>query len=195
MVCAGTLRRLVEQGVEVHVVAFSPAATVRDRRGTRWDVVLPEWNEALDIIGVAEGNRDFVGMTPTTNLPGRGEEICQYIFDFCERWQLDVAFILSPEDENTEHAVVGREAERVMRGRVPTVVRCNFPWNYSTGRPNLYVTLSEEDLEVKRRVICTYKSQQFRYNYEDMLLAYARGDGLSIKSQHAEKFEIIRSLT
>ncbi len=196
MVAAGTLRRLVRQGCEVHVVTFAPAATEDDRTGGEpsLKIVVPEWNHSLDLIGVAKTHRHLLACLPSSQLPSYRQEICQYVYDFCEREHPEVAFLLSPDDENPAHAVVGIEGERVMRGRVPMTIRCQFPWNYSLGRPNLYVRLDEDDLKVKKRVIQAYRSQLFRYRYEEMLLAYCKADGLSVKVEAAEKFELIRSV-
>lgn len=196
MICAGTLHRLVRSGCEVHVVTFAPAAIQSDRTGGQAssDVVVKEWHAALDAIGVSPFHRKFLNYTPSSNFQKFRQDICQYAYDYCEQQKPQLVFTLSPEDENTAHAVVGVETERVMRGRVPTVVRCQFPWNYGIGRPNLYVKLAQEDMIVKQRVIDAYTSQHFRYSYKDMLTHYVIGDGLSVKCQAAEKFEIVRSV-
>lgn len=194
MICAGTLHRLVQQGCEVHVISFAPAATEHDRLGTQVssNIVWPEWNKALDIIGVKSDHRQFLNFNPSVDLTPFSQQICQYAFDFCEREKPDAAFILSPEDENTAHAIVGTECERVLRGRVPIAIRCQFPWNFSIGRPNLYVSLSERDMIAKIKVIDAYESQKFRYRYGPMLLNYCHADGLSVKGHAAEKFELLR---
>jgi hypothetical protein len=77
---------------------------------------------------------------------------------------------------------------------VPLVARCLYPWNYGLGRPNLYVTLTPEDLAVKSAVCRAYKSQEFRYNYHDLFMATARADGLSVKAEAAERFELLRAV-
>lgn len=194
MVCAGTLHKLARQGCEVHVVTFAPAATQQDRIGTEESskIVVSEWHQAMDLIGAE--NRTFVNYTPSVDLTPFSQDICQFAFDFCEEQKPDMAFILSPDDENTAHSIVGVQCERVLRGRVDIAVRCQFPWNYSIGRPNLYVSLEEEDMQAKSDVIDAYKSQHFRYEYNQMLLDYARADGRSVKRQAAEKFEIIRAV-
>lgn len=195
MICAGTLHRLARSGCEVHVVTFAQAATERDRKGMDRDYTLcDEWSNSLDIIGVPQDNRYLYDIRPSCNFQPHRQSICQWIYDCVEKHKPDCVFTLSPDDENTAHSIVGVECERVMRGRVPTLVRCQFPWNYSIGRPNLYVTLSEQDVTAKQNVIEAYKSQHFRYNYGAMLLGYARVDGLSVKVPYAEKFEIVRSV-
>lgn len=196
MICAGTLHRLVRMGSEVHVVTFSCAATKEDRQGKSYDFqdVLDEWVTSLDLIGVTTQNRILHTLRPSCDFQPYRQRICQNIYDYVEKHKPDVVFTLSPNDENTAHSIVGVESERVMRGRVPTIVRCQFPWNIDTGLANLFVTLSEEDLEVKRRVINAYQSQKFRYDYETMLLNYAVADGLSVKAPAVEKFQIMRSV-
>lgn len=196
MICAGTLHRLVRGGCEVTVVSFSPAAVEADRTGglVSAERVEPEWRSALSIIGARGRFCPMSWWAPSARLHEHGQDIAQYAYDYCEVERPDLAFILSPEDENPAHAEVGRQCERVMRGRVPHVVRCQFPWNYGLGRPNLYVGLDIQDMDAKRRVINAYQSQKFRYDYEAMLLAYACADGLSVKLPAAEKFELLRSV-
>lgn len=194
MICAGTLHRLAKGGTEVQVVTAGPAATAQDRTGNveSWDIVQREWRQSLNLIGA--GKSRFLSVMPSADFQPHRQRVCQAVYDICEAEKPDAVFILSPEDENTAHSVMGIECERVMRGRVPWTIRCQFPWNYGLGRPNLYVSLSDADLACKAQVIETYKSQHFRYRYGEMLLAQAVADGLSVKVAAAEKFEIVRGV-
>lgn len=196
MVCAGALHRFVREGRNVCVVSFTSASTFSNRDGSSyeasWKVLQPEWHASLDAIGVA--SREFVGLVPENDPYLWRKRACQYAFDYCENRNLDCAFILSIEDSNVTHSVVGEECERVMRGRVSTVIRCQFPWNYGLGRPNLYISLSPEDVEAKRKSMAAYKSQKFRYDYEAIFMSQAIADGESVKVRAAEKFEIVRSV-
>ena len=194
MICAGTLHLLVRSSVEVHVVTFAPAAIESDRRGgsESVEVVYREWVKSMRTIGVAKCH--FNEYLPSADFSLHSQKVCQFTYDWCEAEKPDLVFTLSPDDENTAHSIVGVECERVTRGRVPITLRCQFPWNYSIGRSNLYVKLEPEDLEVKRKVIDCYKSQHFRYRYGEMLLNYVRADGLSVKVEAAEKFELIRGV-
>ncbi len=192
MICAGTLHRLVQSGAEVHILAFAQCATQEDRLGNQWsESVHKEWEKSLSIIG-AEGA--CMCEMPSSKLQEMGQKIADRMFRYCEDHRPDIVITLSPDDENPAHSVVGREAERVTRGRVPIHIRCQFPWNYSIGRPNLFVRLNSKDLIAKRAVINAYQSQKFRYDYEQMLMAYCYADGLSVKVEAAEKFELIRGV-
>ena len=199
MVCAGTLRRLYHQGCNIDIVSFGPAGTKDDPDGGEraLEVVVPEWMTACRLIsGTTEGWNcwDESWLIPSKSLHTRGQEIADLAFHIVEEIRPDLCLILSPEDENPAHAEVGRQCERVMRGRVPYVARCLYPWNFGSGRPNLYVTLSPEDVAVKSAVCRAYKSQEWRYNYHDLFMAQARADGLSVKAEYAERFELLRAV-
>ena len=137
----------------------------------------------------------LAGMVPSWQVKEERQRVAQQVFETCQDFNPDLPLILSPNDSHGEHAIVGAESEAVLRGRVPHVWRCLFPWNCCKGdNPNLYVRLEEGDIAVKAAVIDCYQSQRFRYNYRDMLLSYALADGLSVKVLAAEKFEIVRSV-
>ncbi len=195
-IVAGTLHRLVRQGVEVHVMTIAPAAIESDRMGGLLScaVVRKEWVRSLEIIGVDEANRSFLEFTPSADLHPWRQAICQRIYDFCEVEKPDAVFVLSPDDENTAHKIVAEESERVMRGRVPITIRCQYPWNFSLGRTNLYVRLTRQDMKAKQDSIAAYESQAFRYNYGEILTHAAIAQGLSVKVEAAETFEIIRAV-
>lgn len=196
IIAAGTLHRLIRHGAGVFIITFGPAAVETDRIGGNESrsIVRDEWDKALDLIGVSKSDRGCRWYMPSSDMQKIRQAICQDVYDFCEREKPDLAFILSPNDENTAHSIVGVECERVMRGRVPITLRCHFPWNIDLGRPNLFVKLSEEDMEVKRACINAYQSQKFRYDYESILMGYAIADGLALKCGPVEKFEIIRGV-
>lgn len=196
MIAAGTLHRLAKSGVDVTVCAFGPAGTKEDSDGDIKTLlkVVPEFKASNKRMGSKISPWPVSWITPSKTLHERGQAIADGAFRVLQKLKPDLCFILSPDDENPAHAEVGRQCERVMRGRVPYVVRCQFPWNYSIGRANLFVSLSPEDVQCKRDVINCYQSQLWRYNYEEMLLSYARADGLSIKVPYAEKFELLRGV-
>jgi LmbE family N-acetylglucosaminyl deacetylase len=199
MVCAGTLSKLHKNGHELVVVTFAPAATENDRLGTNYSYfkVKPEWEASMHLLGVEKHNQILYNIfLPSIDLTPHRQAICQRMFDLLEAQRFDIAFVPSPYDQNSGHATVGSAAEEVTRGRVKTVVRYQFPWNYGTPAPNfnLYVSLSSQELNVKRSVINCYQSQHFRYAYREMLMSYAQADGLSVKAVAAEKFELVRAV-
>lgn len=195
MICAGTLHRLARNGVKVHVLTYAYAASQGDPSGISsalTEHVTDEFAKSMSTIGVWRS--ELTGLYPPVSLHERGQEIANIAYGYVERHKPELCIVLSPDDENPAHAEVGRQCERVMRGRVPYVIRCQFPWNYSVGRANLFVKLDAGDVEVKRAVINCYQSQLWRYRYEEMLIAQCRADGLSVKAEYAEKFELLRGV-
>lgn len=192
-VCAGTLHRLVRSGVTVHVLSATTAALQTTLIGVEDydDVNKNEWRESMKIIGAVGW---IYGIYPSSDFYPHRQKLCQWVYGYLVREEYDLAIILSPEDENPAHKIMGEECERVMRGRVPTVLRCQFPWNYSSGRGNVFVELSPGDLEAKEKVCLAYKSQSFRYNYREIFMSQARMEGLSVKVPYAEKFELLRAV-
>lgn len=190
MVAAGTLRKLVKMGIEVQVIIFSCAPIPGKKQIDAENILKLEFKEAMRAVGVLPGNHIVMGHDPRA-LPRDEDDIRQILYDYTVKEKPDIAFILSPEDDHQAHAVVGKSAERVMKNRVPLVLKCHYPWNFiNPGRRNFFVKLTQDEFKVKLEVIRAYKSQRFRYNYKGLYTALARVDGLVTKNKLAEAFEI-----
>ncbi len=190
MIVAGTLRKLVKRNIEVKVVVFSCAPIPRKSQEETENVLALEFKEAMGAIGILPNNYIQKCYDPRT-LPNQEDEIRQFLYDYTISEKPDIAFVLSPEDNHQSHAMVGKSAERVMKNRVPFVIRCHCPWNFiNPGRRNFFVKLTSDEFEAKLAVIRAYKSQHFRYDYENLFIALARVDGLATKNELAEAFEI-----
>ncbi len=195
MICAGTLRKLVKSGVEVKVIAFS-CAPIPDKSLERtWDIIRLEFLQSMKSIGVLPENRIILNYDART-LSTHHDKIRQLLYNYTVNEKPDLALILSSEDDHQDHAIVGKSAERVMKNRVPMVIRCHYPWNFiNPGRSNLFVKLTPDEFETKLAVIRAYKSQHFRYDYENLFTALTRANGLATKNELAEAFEIAYLIT
>lgn len=193
MIAAGTLRRLVKSGAEVFMRAFSSARIDGKSAEESYEILACEYADAMRVLGVPERNWQILGYE-TRTLPERCPEIRQELYDLVAAMRFDVAFIPSPEDDHQDHAVVGREAERVMKGRVGSIIRYQYPWNLSPLEANLFVALSPDEIAAKTALIRAYRSQHYRYRYMELFLAAARLAGLSVKREYAEQFKIIRAV-
>lgn len=195
MICAGTLRKLVKSGVEVKVIAFS-YAPIPDKSSAEVKKILSsEFSLSKKAIGILPENGWVLDFEART-LPTHHDKIRQFLFNFTVTEKPDLAFVLSPEDDHQDHAVLGKSAERVMKNRVPMVIRCHYPWNFiNPGRSNLFVKLTPDEFEAKLAVIRAYKSQHFRYAYENLFTSLTRVNGLATKNELAEAFEIAYLIT
>ena len=195
MICAGTLRKLVKAGAEVKVIAFSCAPIPGETAERTKNILYGEFAKAMDAIGVPPRDWKIMDFDPRT-LPSHEDEIRQLLYDFSLTEKPDLALVLSPGDDHQDHALVGKSAERVMKNRVPFIIRCHYPWNFiNPGSCNLFVNLTSDEYEAKLNVIRAYKSQHFRYDYENLFSALALVNGLATKGQLAEAFEIAYLIT
>lgn len=195
MICAGTLRKLVKSGVEVKVIAFSCAPIPGKKSDDIENILYREFFTAVNAMGVPFQNFKILNFNPRT-LPSHEDEIRQILFDFTVNEKPDIAFIMSSDDDHQDHAVVGKSAERVMKNRVPMVVRCHYPWNFiNPGRSNFFVKLTPDEFETKLAVIRAYQSQHFRYDYENLFTSLTRVNGLATRNELAEAFEIAYLIT
>lgn len=191
MVAAGTLRKLVKNGVRVDMLAFSCAPIPGKSQEEAEKILGKEFARAMKAIGASFESFPPMDFDPRSFSKGE-DEIRQILYDYTVEERPDIAFVLSPEDGHQAHAVVGKSAERVMKNRVPLVLRCHYPWNFiNPGRRNFFVKLTQDEFEAKLAVIRAYKSQHFRYDYENLFTALARADGLATKNELVEAFEIL----
>ncbi|MFH1197510.1 MAG: PIG-L family deacetylase [bacterium] len=190
MVAAGTLRKLVKSGIKVDVLAFSCAPIPKKSQEEAEKILKREFAKAMKAIGASFESYSLMDFDPRSFSKDE-DEIRQILYDYIVKEKPDIAFVLSPEDDHQSHAIVGKSAERVMKNRVPFVLRCHYPWNFiNPGRRNFFVKLAQDEFETKLAVIRAYKSQHFRYDYENLYTALARVDGLATKNELAEAFEI-----
>ena len=190
IICAGTLRKLIKSGIEVKVIAFSCAPIPGESPEKTKEILSSEFSRSMEAIGVLPKNGRILDYDART-LPTHHDEIRQFLYDFTLAEKPDIAFVLSSEDDHQDHAILGKSAERVMKNRVPMVVRCHYPWNFiNPGRSNFFVKLTPDEFETKLAVIRAYKSQHFRYDYENLFTSLTRVSGLATKNELAEAFEI-----
>lgn len=195
MVCAGTLRKLVKNGTKVKVIAFSCAPIPGESAEKTQEILCKEFSRSMNSIGVLPGNWQILCYDART-LSTYHDQIRQFLFDFTVSEKPDIAFILSSEDDHQDHSILGKSAERVMKNRVPMVIRCHYPWNFiNPGRSNFFVKLTPDEFETKLDVIRAYKSQHFRYDYENLFTSLTRVNGLATKNELAEAFEIAYLIT
>ena len=190
MVAAGTLRKLVKTGCEVSVLALSHAAIPDKKRGDAVKILHSEFLASMTEIGV--NDFEVLNFIPGT-LPENQTQIRQVIYEFTERIKPDLAFVLSHEDDHQDHSFIGGACEVVMKNRVPNILRCHFPWNLTSGKRNFFVPLEVDEFNAKLSVIRVYRSQHFRYNFENIFTNQVKLDGQITKNgMPTESFEVVR---
>jgi N-acetylglucosamine malate deacetylase 1 len=187
--CAGTIARLHESGVEVHLAAFSPAtASVPD--GFPPDVLSREVRDAIGILGIPpERLREFA--VPVRHFPAHRQEILEELIVLRGEIEPDLVLVPALADIHQDHGVVAREAVRAFKHA--TLLGYELPMNTMAFQHAAFVRLDERHLEAKLAHAAAYRSQVARpYFAPEAIRALATVRGLQINQPAAEAFEVIR---
>ena len=186
--CGGTIARLLEDGTEVHYVAFSICEeSIPD--GFPRDVLATEIMNATASLGMSASNV-YVHRFPVRRLSEHRQDILEELVRL--RRLLGPTLVLLPSrfDIHQDHVVIHREGIRAFKQT--TIIGYELPMNNLESSFPLYVGLTEGHLQKKKEALAEYKSQVHReQRYEDSLvLAKLRGHQIGI--DFAEAFDILR---
>lgn len=191
----GTMARLVERGANISIISFCPADDALPA-GYKPGTVFDEVREAAAVLSIPSRNLEFYEF-PNHQFPSRRQEILQLLVDWRKTNAPDVVFAPSSRDIHQDHATIATEALRAFR-RCSSIYGFDMPWNLAgVGQLDLYVELSEAQLEKKLRALACFKSQHAKDNncatpeYARHLAAIR---GNAIEAPYAEAFEVVREV-
>lgn len=175
----GTIDRLVDEGAEVHYLAFSaPHETIKD-----------ECMNATKLLGVKTAT---IMNFPRRRLGEHRQDILQTLCDLDEKIKPDLVLTPSRMDIHQDHRVVTEEASRGIFLH-STILGYEIPHNVRLF--NQTIGISNKSLKKKISVISQYKSQINRYYFDpEFINAWARFRGGQINSGYAECFEVIKAI-
>ena len=191
----GLLARACFARQRVGVLVFS------DHRGVLDDATAArahgEFRENLDWLRTQSGTdvRDHSGpMLPACRGAFQSERGALYAAMEALRDDYDLVVTHVPTDTNQDHRQVAEEAARVFKAHA-TLVGGEFPNNDLGGfTPQIYVALSQREVDAKARMVAHYRSQNFGgrpYVDGEVVQALARLRGSQIREPAAEAFAVI----
>ncbi len=191
----GTIVRLLEGGAEIFLISFCHANDALPK-GFHPGTVFDEVRTAAAELSLPAKNLVFHDF-PNHQFPSRRQEILQILVDWRREHDPDLVFAPSTADTHQDHATIATEAVRAIR-KSSSLYGFDMPWNVAgPSRLDLYVELSEAQLEQKLRALACFKSQQGKRNncatpeYARHLAA-VRGNAIEVP--YAEAFEVIREV-
>lgn len=194
--CGGTVARLVEEGNEVHYVAFS-GSEESVPEGLSRDILRHEVMESTRVLGIPVENVKVL-YHQLRNFPRDRQAILDEIISL--RREIDPDIILAPSihDIHQDHKVVAEEALRIFKNNI--IWHYEIPYKNMEFKPNLYIELEETHLHKKIEAIQCYKSQLIRrglnqgstYFAREYIEANAIFRGQQIGEKYAECFEVLR---
>jgi LmbE family N-acetylglucosaminyl deacetylase len=143
--CGGTIARLAEEGVELHVAAFSTAEESLPH-GLPPDTLRREFIEAMPILGVPEENLS-VYQFPVRKLSYHRQEVLEELIRLRATVRPDAVFIPSGNDLHQDHQVVHAEGLRAFKDM--TVLGYELPWNHISFSGQAFFRLEPRHLEKK----------------------------------------------
>ena len=184
--CGGTIAKSIAKGDRVFYVAFS----AEDKNITDRHILKNELVTAIDVLGIQKNNIRVFDI-PVREFPSCRQKILEKMIELKQEIDPDIVFLPSSSDCHQDHQVVCQEGFRAFKNI--TIFGYEVPWNNLSFTCNLFVVISEENLNKKMVALSKYKSQLYRQpELSEYIhhLAYVRGG--QIKQKYAEAFEAIR---
>lgn len=190
--CGGTIAKLIENGSEVHYVAFSACEqSVLPQFPS--DILITEVKEATRVLGIKKENLHLLKYDVRT-FNYKRQEILDDIIKFKKEIDPDLVFIPSLNDIHQDHATIANEAVRAFKFK--NILSYEMPWNNFNFATTNFFILSELHIKTKIEALKKYKSQEHRpYANEEFLRSLARTRGVQIGEKYAEVFEVIRLIS
>jgi len=191
LACGGTIARLLANGAEVSVAAFSTAQESLPT-GSPPDRLRGEYLRAMAMLGV-EPERTFVYGYPVRRLSHHRQELLEELVKLKRELQPEVVFVTASTDVHQDHQVLYGESVRAFKEL--TLWGYELPWNHITFSAHGFVELKREHVDRKWAALQAYESQielQRTYFCREFIYGLARVRGEQVKTQYAEAFEVIR---
>ena len=191
--CGGTMVRMLENGIALHVAAFSTARASLPP-GSDPDLLRREFNAAMDILGIPQENR-FIYDYQVRKLNYSRQEVLEEMIKLKKDIQPDMVLLPSGSDLHQDHEVVYNEGLRAFKEI--TVWGYELPWNHITFSAQAFVRLDSEHIDKKWEILQAYESQFKKarnYFTREFIEGLARVRGVQVKAEFAEAFEVIRSV-
>ena len=189
--CGGTVARLVEEGRDVHVAMFSLCDKSLPE-GFFTDDLRREFTVAMGELGVCEGSLHVFDYA-VREFPSLRQEILEDMVRLRGIVYPSLVLMPSLNDVHQDHATVAQEGLRAFKRS--TVLCYEDPWNNFSFQNQMFVTLTDEQLEKKVAAVYADVSQRGRdYTQPEFIRSLAHVRGVQIGVPYAEVFEAPRSV-
>jgi N-acetylglucosamine malate deacetylase 1 len=189
--CGGTIARLLKDGADVFVAAFSTAEESLPP-GAAPCRLQDEFLAAMQTLGIPR-DRTLVFGYPVRRLSYYRQELLEDLVKLRSEINPTMVFLPSASDLHQDHQVLNAEGLRCFKDM--TVWGYELPWNNIGFPAQAFVTLKRCDLQAKWDALQAYKSQfelARPYFCWEFIEGLARVRGVQVKNSYAEAFEVMR---
>ena len=189
--CGGSIASFIEEGKEVHYVAFSlaeKADTEKMPDNILEMEIVKETEQAIKVLGI---QKLTMYKFQVRKLDYARQEILDTLVKIRKETNPDLVFIPSPNDLHQDHRLVALEAIRVFKQI--TILAYEVPWNNIVFNTQAFICLKKHHIEKKVKALKVYKSQSKRYFAKpDFIWHLAGVRRVQADTEYAEAFEVIR---
>lgn len=187
--CGGTINKLIQEGHEVHYIAFSSCAESLPPHLPS-DILIREVKEATKRLGINE-NCLHIYDFPVRRFFEHRQDILEVLVRFSREMSPDLIFAPSVNDIHQDHHIIATEAIRAFKTR--TILAYEMPWNNTIFETRSFIYLDENHIQAKIHALGAYESQKARpYMTPEFIKSLAHVRGSSVNTTYAEAFDIVR---
>lgn len=189
--CGAAVARLVEEGSEVFVAAFSIAEDSVPPGAPR-DTLRNEFLRAVPQLGVPADHL-FIYEFPVRRLSSYRQEVLETLVLLRRQIEPDLVLLPSAHDVHQDHRVIHAEGGRAFKGG--SIFGYELPWNHLRFAAQAFVVIEPRHLDRKWAALQEYHSQfqlERAYFSREFFEGLARVRGTQIKAPLAEAFEVVR---
>lgn len=188
--CGGTVAKLLNMGVSVYYVVYS-LCELSVPEGLPKDILKKECQNAVKALGIPASNL-YMRNFPVREFPKHRQEILEDMIVLRKEIKPDLVIFPNSNDVHQDHHTIHIEGVRAFKKS--KLLGYELPWNDLVSDKRFFMTLTEEEIDVKVKALQAYESQKFRVYFSDNYiksLAFTKGVQLG-HSEYAECFELIR---
>jgi LmbE family N-acetylglucosaminyl deacetylase len=187
--CGASIARFVEEGHEVHYVAFS-AAEKSVPGGMPQDILRQEVACATKVLGIPPQNLRVLNFE-VRDFPAFRQEILDVMVRLNAELSPAMVFLPSRDDTHQDHQTISHEGFRAFKKT--SIFGFDLPWNNLTFTSSSFIVVDERHVEQKVKALQCYQSQAMRpYATGEFVRNLANVRGTQIGVKYAEAFEAIR---
>lgn len=180
--CGGLLNRLRNK-VKIYVLTLS-----MNQKNAKYKNLIREQKESLGSLGVPP-SRIILGDFVTREFSYSRQKICDFLWEINQRINPTCVFI-PPYDIHQDHQVANSEALRVFRTK--TVLEYDLIRSTDFHRPNIFVKLSQTDLNAKIKAISKYRTYEDKFYFSKTVIAsICQAAGVKLEIPMCEVFNSV----
>ena len=187
--CGATIAKLTSLGKEVFYAAFCLCSKSLPPSFPS-NTLEMECRKATSVLGIPP-SRLVLFNYEVRELPQSRQKILEELLKLNKDIHPEMVLLPAVSDIHQDHQVIHQEAMRSFKNT--TFAGYELPWNNYRFHTNLFVRISDYDLDKKIKSLKAYDSQsQKNYMKEDFIRSLATVRGIQANSTHAEAFEVYR---